>query len=153
MTIHLLVYPDKGANGIAKVVLTMPIEADGVMIDGKHERLPKQLSLYLLPSKKDRKLRKLLLEVKDPGTSRRETSTVRPRCHAQSSRAQPQSLNNNLRSAEMPTASTPLRMERMPYDETPSALGLSNSVGTIKIEREYPRSTTKPGAGKVYQQL
>lgn len=47
----------------------MPIDADGVMIDGKHERLPKQLSLYQLPSNKDRKLRKLLenalFEVRD----------------------------------------------------------------------------------------
>ncbi len=60
MTIHLLAYPDQEYIRLEKVVLKTPIDADGEMIDGKPERLPKQISRYLLPSKADQKSRELL---------------------------------------------------------------------------------------------
>jgi hypothetical protein len=38
----------------------MPIDADGEMVDGKPERLPKQISRYLLPEREDQTIKKLL---------------------------------------------------------------------------------------------
>lgn len=42
------------------MVLDMAIDADGEMVDGKPERLPKQISRHLLPVRKDRIARKLV---------------------------------------------------------------------------------------------
>jgi hypothetical protein len=41
-------------------VSALPIDADGVLIDGKPERLPKQISRRLLPGKEDRRSKRLL---------------------------------------------------------------------------------------------
>jgi len=60
MTIHILAYPEEEAKRLEKVVLAMPIDADGDLVDGKPERLPKQISRYLLPEKEDRTIRKLV---------------------------------------------------------------------------------------------
>ena len=60
ITIHTLAYPDKESKRFEKVVLATPIDADGEMVDGKPERLPKQISRHLLPEKEDRKSKKLL---------------------------------------------------------------------------------------------
>jgi hypothetical protein len=38
----------------------MPIDADGEMVDGKPERLPKQISRHLLPEREDQKVKELL---------------------------------------------------------------------------------------------
>ncbi|KKY34573.1 hypothetical protein UCDDA912_g05440 [Diaporthe ampelina] len=43
-------YPDEEAKRLDKVVSALPIEADS-LLDGKPERLPKQISRYLLPEK------------------------------------------------------------------------------------------------------
>jgi hypothetical protein len=52
MTIHILAYPDEESKRLEKVVLAMPIDADGEMVDGRPERLPKQIGLafYFLDS-------------------------------------------------------------------------------------------------------
>ena len=57
MTALILAYPDKESERLEKVVLALPIDADGEMVDGKPERLPKQISRHLLPSRGDRRLR------------------------------------------------------------------------------------------------
>jgi hypothetical protein len=41
MTTWILAYPDQEASRLEKVVLSMPIDADGETVDGKPERLPK----------------------------------------------------------------------------------------------------------------
>lgn len=46
MTIWILAYPDQEASRLNKVVLSMPINADGEMVDGKPERLPKVRTDY-----------------------------------------------------------------------------------------------------------
>ncbi|KAK2607229.1 hypothetical protein N8I77_005924 [Diaporthe amygdali] len=54
-------YPDEEAKRLDKVVSALPIEADS-LLDGKPERLPKQISRYLLPEKPVRKVQKLVDE-------------------------------------------------------------------------------------------
>jgi hypothetical protein len=60
MTLFVLAYPNEESERLHEVVETMPINADGVMVERKPERLPKQLSRHLLPPKKSREPRELL---------------------------------------------------------------------------------------------
>lgn len=52
-------YPDEEAKRFDKVVSALPIEADS-LLDGKPERLPKQISRYLLPAESIRKTKRLV---------------------------------------------------------------------------------------------
>ncbi|KAJ4423449.1 hypothetical protein N0V82_001922 [Gnomoniopsis sp. IMI 355080] len=52
-------YPDEEAKRLDKVVSALPIEADS-LLDGKPERLPKQISRYLLPPESIRKTKRLV---------------------------------------------------------------------------------------------
>jgi hypothetical protein len=52
-TVFLLAYPEEESRRLEKVVLEMPIDFDGALVDGKRERLPKQISRHLLPEKED----------------------------------------------------------------------------------------------------
>jgi hypothetical protein len=54
-------YPDEEAKRLDKVVSALPIEADS-LLDGKRERLPKQISRYLLPEKPVRRVQKIVDE-------------------------------------------------------------------------------------------
>jgi hypothetical protein len=60
MELFVLAYPSEESQRLDKVVLLMPIDADGILIDKKPQRLPKQLSRYLLPPNGNHELRKLL---------------------------------------------------------------------------------------------
>lgn len=46
MTTWILAYPDQEARRLEKVMVSMPIDADGEIVDGKPERLPKVHSDY-----------------------------------------------------------------------------------------------------------
>lgn len=52
-------YPDEEAKRLDKIVSALPIEADS-LLDGKPERLPKQISRYLLPRQALRKAKRLV---------------------------------------------------------------------------------------------
>lgn len=54
-------YPDEEGKRLDKVVSALPIEADS-LLDGKPERLPKQISRYLLPTEPIRKTKRLVDE-------------------------------------------------------------------------------------------
>lgn len=54
-------YPDEEAKRLDRVVSALPIEADS-LLDGKPERLPKQISRYLLPKEPLRKFKRLVDE-------------------------------------------------------------------------------------------
>lgn len=54
-------YPDEEAKRLDRVVSALPIEADS-LLDGKPERLPKQISRYLLPKEPLRKSKRLIDE-------------------------------------------------------------------------------------------
>jgi hypothetical protein len=43
MTLFILAYPEEEWKRLEKVVMFMPIDADGDLVDGKPERLPKQI--------------------------------------------------------------------------------------------------------------
>jgi hypothetical protein len=57
---NIFAYPDQEADRLSAVIMQLPIDADGTLVDGKPERLPKQLSRYLLPAIHDEKTRKTL---------------------------------------------------------------------------------------------
>jgi hypothetical protein len=59
MTIHILAHPNNESKRLGRVVKNMAIDADGETLDGKPERLPKQLSRHLLPQRYDPKSRDL----------------------------------------------------------------------------------------------
>jgi hypothetical protein len=43
MTLFILAYPEEEWRRLENVVMSMPIDADGDLVDGKPERLPKQI--------------------------------------------------------------------------------------------------------------
>jgi hypothetical protein len=43
MTLFILAYPEEEWRRLEKVVMSMPIDTDGDLVDGKPERLPKQI--------------------------------------------------------------------------------------------------------------
>ena len=162
MTIHILAYPDEESKRLQKVVLAMPIDADGEMVDGKPERLPKQISRHLLPEREDRKSRKLVnnaiqdfLEDLGKSSSRRKASIVSPSLSRYSfssqSRPHPVEIHQARTSPTSPKAQLHER-ERNPYTGAPSASESSSNEEPVKIERDRQPYTAQPGNGKVYNE-
>ena len=159
MTIHILAYPEEEAKRLEKVVLAMPIDADGDLVDGKPERLPKQISRYLLPEKEDRKTRKLvdkaILDFLDDigSTPRRKGSITSPPLTRHSSISQSRSRPveiHQVRPAPTTTKDVPLERDRKPYAGGPSASESSSNDETIPFERERKPYAAQPGGGKVH---
>jgi hypothetical protein len=148
ITIHTLAYPNEESKRFEKVVLAMPIDADGEMVDGKPERLPKQISRHLLPEREDRKFKKLLdgamktlfddLEL----SNRRKASITGPPLS-------PHSFTSQSRSHPINLKAKPLERERNPYTGAPSALELSSNEDPVKLERDRAPYTALPGNDKV----
>jgi hypothetical protein len=66
LTTSIFAYPDQEARRLANVIARLPVNADGPLVDGKPERLPKQLSRHLFPEMHDEHARKLFsLAVRD----------------------------------------------------------------------------------------
>ncbi|KAI5457407.1 hypothetical protein BGZ63DRAFT_365135 [Mariannaea sp. PMI_226] len=61
MVRHIQAYPDQEATRLRSIVDELPIVADGPLVNGKQERLPRQLSRHLLPSAFHQKTRTLVL--------------------------------------------------------------------------------------------
>ncbi|GJC82590.1 hypothetical protein ColLi_05428 [Colletotrichum liriopes] len=59
---NILAYPDPEARRLHAIMSALPINADGPLLDGKPERLPRQLSRHLFPASHDKKVRKILDE-------------------------------------------------------------------------------------------
>ncbi|KAI8157341.1 hypothetical protein K4K49_008075 [Colletotrichum sp. SAR 10_70] len=62
MVSNILAYPDPEARRLHTIMSSLPINADGPLVDGKAERLPKQLSRHLFPEHHDKKTRSILDE-------------------------------------------------------------------------------------------
>lgn len=159
MTIHILAYPDEESKRLEKVVLAMPIDADGEMVDGKPERLPKQISRHLLPEKEDRKSRKLVENAisnffNDLGTSsRRKASITSPPLSRQPSNARSRPVEvHQTRISPTTSKAPPIERERNPYPGAPSASESSGNEDAIKIERDRQPYTAQPGTGKIYSE-
>jgi hypothetical protein len=119
MTLLMLAYPNEEAERLQKIVEAMPIDADGVLVERKPERLPKQLSRHLLPPEAHRESKKtldhVLSEFKDLAMSNQTPSR-----NSKTSRLPPQ-YHNDLYSRELPTSQP--REERFAkntlYSESP----------------------------------
>lgn len=162
MTIQLLAYPEEESRRLEKVVLALPIDADGQMVDGKPERLPKQISRHLLPEKADRESRKILDAaitdfLKDLGTTqRRKGSITSPSLsrHSSTSTSRPRNIPVEIHQTK-PSASSstatikPIERERKPYSGAPS--DSCSSEDAIKIERDRQPYVAQPGNGRVYE--
>lgn len=159
MTILILAYPEEESKRLEKVVLAMPIDSDGDLIDGKPERLPKQISRYLLPERPDPESRKLLDNAMESflddlgSTSRRKASITSPPLSRHASTSQSRNRPVEIHQARTsPTSAkpNPLERERKPYSGTPATSESSNNEESIKIERDRAPYTAKEGSGKVY---
>ncbi|RDW82113.1 hypothetical protein BP6252_03225 [Coleophoma cylindrospora] len=162
VTITILAYPEEETERLQKVVLALPIDADGEMVDGKPERLPKQISRHLLPAEEDRRSKKLLdravsdffedLEEEPPQSRRRQSRTSPPPVRRTSS-SQTRHRNADVppppRTSPPGQKSKPLERDRMPYVGTPSVSDPPITDDAIKIERERQPYTAQPGGGKV----
>lgn len=164
MTIQISAYPNAESERLGKVVLALPIDADGQMVDGKPERLPKQISRHLLPDVGDRDSDKLMKTAisrfsDDIGTfhnSRSKPTTSSPplRQTSPTDRAQPRPADIPQPGASYPgQTNKPLERERMPYAGAPSVTSESSSVDEgsgVQIERERKPYSAQPGNGKTY---
>ncbi|KAI9055854.1 hypothetical protein LZ554_000793 [Drepanopeziza brunnea f. sp. 'monogermtubi'] len=161
MTINILAYPEEEYKRLEKVVIAMPIDADGDLVDGKPERLPKQISRYLLPEREDRSSRKLLdraIEnfLDDLGSSsRRKPAIASPPLsrHSSSSQTRSHPPVEIHQSRNSPTAAKaqPIERERKPYGGVPSASETSsNTEESVKIERDRQPYSAQPGSGKIH---
>ncbi|CZR52996.1 uncharacterized protein PAC_02874 [Phialocephala subalpina] len=162
MTIQILAYPDQESKRLDNVVLAIPIDADGELVDGKPERLPKQISRYLLPDKADPKSKKLVEEaignfLDDLGSGpRRKASITSPpplSRHSSTSQTRTRPVPVEIHQAKTsPTTAkpNPLERERKPYSSTPAASESSTNEEPIKIERDRAPYTAKEGSGKTY---
>ncbi|KAG9248160.1 hypothetical protein BJ878DRAFT_76181 [Calycina marina] len=170
MSLHILAYPNEEAKRLEKVVLAMPINADGEMVDGRPERLPKQISRHLLPEKEDLTSKKLIessiqIFFEDLGTgSRRKASYIdnsAPPLSRQLTSPTEPTVNNRrpveVHQPKMPSPpapkSQPIERERNPYSGAPSSSDTSSNEDTsVKRERERQPYTAQPGSGKVYSE-
>ncbi|OHE97626.1 hypothetical protein CORC01_07041 [Colletotrichum orchidophilum] len=59
MISNILAYPDPEARRLHAIMTALPINADGPLLNGKPERLPRQLSRHLFPEAYDQKVRKI----------------------------------------------------------------------------------------------
>ena len=161
VTTWILAYPEQEACRLEKIVLAMPIDADGANVDGKPERLPKQISRHLLPGKELPDTKRILgRAIEDcmselgipkrkasmsnsPPLTRRESNPV-PR--------RPVEVHQTTRPMDIPQSASSLGIERerMPYSGAPDSL---ESESSIQIERERQPYTAQPGNGKVYDNL
>jgi hypothetical protein len=159
MTMHIMAYPEAEAKRLEKVVLALPIDADGVSLDGKPERLPKQISRHLLPQKEDRKSRRWIEDAvsdffNDLGTSRRQKSTITSsspprRSPSTQSRSRPVDIHQ-VKTAPITINTKPVEREPRPDIRTPSVSESSGNEEPVKIERERQPYTAQPGSGKIY---
>lgn len=144
----------------------MPIDADGAVVDGKPERLPKQISRHLLPSRDlsdaKRSLGEAISDFMDelgmpkrkgsitsnPQLTRRHSSTQGPQ-----PRARPVEVHQTSRPIDIPQSrpNPGMERERMPYSGTPLDPTGPESDSSIKIERDRQPYTSQPGNGKVYE--
>ncbi|KAI8661882.1 hypothetical protein NCS55_01059600 [Fusarium keratoplasticum] len=61
MVCQIQTFPDQEAKRLNRVIADLPITADGPPVDGKPERLPKQLSRHLLPADRQRETHDLVV--------------------------------------------------------------------------------------------
>jgi hypothetical protein len=155
MTIMILAYPEEEAKRLEKVVLDCPIDADGEMVDGKPERLPKAISRHLLPEVEDRASKRLIdkaiedfvqnFDNKTPNASIKSPSLSRNSSTSQNRRP-PVEIHQGTA-----PKSKPIERERKPYAGTPSE-NSAVSEESVKIERDRQPYTAQPGNGKVYDE-
>lgn len=161
MTLHILAYPEEEWKRLEKVVLKLPIDADGELVDGKPERLPKQISRHLLPESEDRKSRKLINEAIESfldnlgSAPRRKASITSPpisrRSSASQTRTRPVEIHQ-IRTSPTTAKAQPVGIERdrKPYAGAPGSEASSNEENGPQIERERQPYSAQPGVGKVY---
>jgi len=70
--------PDVEAKRLDRIMSKLPIDSDGPLVDGKPERLPKQLSRHLLPKKADKTAQENLdLSIRDVFSRRKSRDRKR----------------------------------------------------------------------------
>ncbi|KAF4976860.1 hypothetical protein FZEAL_6525 [Fusarium zealandicum] len=62
MVCQIQAFPDHEARRLNRVIADLPITADGALVDGKPERLPKQLSRHLFPTDREQETHDLVVD-------------------------------------------------------------------------------------------
>ncbi|KAJ4267283.1 hypothetical protein NW762_003387 [Fusarium torreyae] len=62
MVCQIQAFPDQEAKRLNHILADLPITADGALVDGKPERLPKQISRHLLPATRHRETHDLVVD-------------------------------------------------------------------------------------------
>jgi hypothetical protein len=152
--INIRAYPDEEANRLAKIASALPINADS-LLDGKSERLPKQISRHLLPAKSDWKARQLLDEAVEDlrqamGTSAPVKSLSTSQLSSLSSKPA-LTLDKRQSVSEYPQASRSryapsLRLEQERKEER-SSLKTEDVISIEENRRESERKRSSYGGG------
>jgi hypothetical protein len=151
MTTWILAYPDQEAVRLEAAVVGMPIDADS-LTDGKPERLPKQISRHLLPSKEDPEARQALIDAVTGFSedldlaNRRKAPLTGPPQSRRTSGTQAQTRPIDIPQSK--NSSNGVERERTTYGTMPSDATVVED--TVKIERERKPYTAQPGNGKVH---
>lgn len=150
MTLHITAYPEQEWYRLEKMVPHLPVDADGDLVDGKPERLPKQISRHLLPHGPDPKSKMLVDDaiasyINAAGSvPRRKPSITSPPMARRSSNSQTRPVEIHQGRNSIP--SIPER-ERKPYSSAPVS---DEETGPNNIERERQPYSRQPGGGKEY---
>ncbi|KAF5023891.1 hypothetical protein F66182_4050 [Fusarium sp. NRRL 66182] len=62
MACQIQAFPEQESKRLNRIVADLPITADGPLVDGKPERLPKQISRHLLPTSRHRETHDLVVD-------------------------------------------------------------------------------------------
>jgi hypothetical protein len=161
MTIHILAHPDEESKRLEKVVMNTAIDADGEMVDGKPERLPKQISRHLLPERTDPRSRKLVRNaIQDFLEDLGESSSIHKPLitslplsrHSTTSQPRPNLVEiHQVRASPTSPKAQPLEWERK--TSAPVISESSRNEKPFKIERDRKPYTARAGCGKVHTNL
>lgn len=151
-------HPDAEHKRLESIVLALPIDADGEFIDGKPERLPKQISRHLLPNKENATRQSQVSNA--ISDFMHETGLERPKFMERSlpRRASDKTtpvVTQPSKPMDIPKLSRPIERERQPYIATSTAGDFAVEddgilAGGAKLERERQPYTAAPGSGKTY---
>jgi hypothetical protein len=148
MTMWIRAYPDQEAKRLEKVVVSTPIDADGENVDGKPERLPKQISRHLLPSREDPESKKLICDaitifLDELGMSRTRKPSITSHSLTQQTSATAQSRIQPINIPQISPASIVPDRDQMQYQSPSDAVFIKESPN---IERDRQPYTAKPGS-------
>lgn len=149
-TLLTLSYPDLEHARLNRIVAELPIDACGSLVDGKPERLPKQLSRHLLPNHGNSRRRE---EIREAVKSFMQDASLSQRRSRDGAYTPPMTGAAELPQEDMAPIET-IGGKRMSYmrqsSDGESAIDDDPVIIDIQHERERQPYTAMPGNGRIY---